>query len=67
MHKLGFEAHDGQLGDGVSSLIVKSDNGSRSFRLVQAPPEGMSYARDIAEKYGVTYEMLTGDNKAAAQ
>ena len=24
-----------------------------------APPEGSSYARDIAEKYGVTYESLT--------
>ena len=41
------------------SLIVKSEEGKRSFRVCVAPPEGMSYARDIAEKYGVTYEMLT--------
>ena len=27
--------------------------------MVIAPPEGQSFARDIAEKYGVTYESLT--------
>ena len=41
------------------SLIVKSDAGKRSFKVELAPPEGMSYARDIAKKYGVTYELLT--------
>lgn len=41
------------------SLIVKSDSGNRSFKVEIAPPEGMSYANDIARKYGVTYEMLT--------
>jgi hypothetical protein len=25
-----------------------------------AKPEGSSYAKDIAEKYGVTYDMLVG-------
>ena len=43
----------------ISSLIVRSENGNRSFEIEVAPPEGRSYARDIAEKYGVTYEMLT--------
>ncbi len=61
MHKLGYEAHDNAFGKGVSSIIVKSDNGSRSFKVEKAPPEGMSFARDIAEKYGVTYDMLTGN------
>ena len=42
------------------SLIVKADGGNRSFRIEMAPPEGMSYADDIARKYGVTYEMLVG-------
>ncbi len=42
------------------SLIVKADGGNRSFKIEIAPPEGMSYAGDIAEKYGVTYEMLVG-------
>ena len=62
MHKLGesiaqfnCENPDAQ----ASSLVVQSEGGNRSFKVVVAPPEGMSYARDIAEKYGVTYEMLT--------
>ena len=42
------------------SLIVCTDGGERSFRIAVAPPEGMSYARDIAARYGVTYEELTG-------
>jgi len=61
MHKLGEDV--GELnGENpkvqASSLIVRSDGGKRSFKIEVAPPEGMSYARDIAEKYGVTYEML---------
>lgn len=43
----------------VASLIVKSEEGKRSFKIEVAPPEGMSYAKDIADKYGVTYEALT--------
>ena len=39
---------------------MKSENGKRSFKVMKALPEGMSFARDIAEKYGVTYDMLTG-------
>ena len=50
-----------EYGNGVSSLIVRSENGKRSFKILYAPPEGSSYAHDIAEKYGVTYEMLTND------
>ena len=43
----------------AQSLIVRSDGGERSFKIAVAPPEGMSYAEDIAKKYGVTYDMLT--------
>ena len=62
MHKLAFELDElnSAGGDGkAASLIVKSTDGQRSFRIFVEPPEGMSYARDIAVKYGVTYEMLT--------
>lgn len=45
----------------ASSLVVVSKEGKRSFKVEVASPEGMSYARDIAEKYGVTYEMLTSE------
>ena len=62
MHKLGVDCVE-MSKDSVAkaaSLIVKSEGGTRSFKLEVAPPEGSSYAADIAKKYGVTYEMLTG-------
>ncbi len=42
----------------AASLVVLSAGGERSFKVKVAPPQGMSYARDIAQKYGVTYDML---------
>lgn len=62
MHKLGENVDEfNKENDNAkaSSVIVKSEGGERSFKIELAPPEGLSYARDIAEKYGVTYEMLT--------
>jgi len=59
MHKL---ASDIDL-DGVSSIVMASDNGKRSYKVTEKAPEGSSYARDIAAKYGVTYEMLTEDQQ----
>lgn len=43
----------------TASLVMRSENGNRLFRVETALPDGLSYAKDIAEKYGVTYEMLT--------
>lgn len=43
----------------ATSLIVVSKEKERSFKVKKAAPEGLSYANDIAEKYGVTFEMLT--------
>ena len=42
----------------VASLITGIDNGRRSYKVSLAPPCGQSYARDIAKKYGVTYDQL---------
>ncbi|MBR4477185.1 MAG: hypothetical protein IKO96_01005, partial [Spirochaetales bacterium] len=33
----------------AASLVVLSDGGERSFKVKVAPPQGMSYARDIAQ------------------
>ena len=63
MHKLALDAEElsrEATGAGAASLVVRTDGGRRSFKLELASPEGMSYARDIAEKYGVTFELLTG-------
>ncbi|MBR6084431.1 MAG: hypothetical protein IKP61_02300 [Spirochaetales bacterium] len=64
MHKLASDIDDLNAQGSkakAASLVALSDGGKRSFKVRVAPPQGMSYARDIAEKYGVTYEMLTGD------
>ena len=65
MHKLASEidplnAECAAEGASVkaASLVAVSDGGRRSFKVKVAPPEGLSHARDIAEKYGVTYRML---------
>lgn len=42
----------------VESLITGVENGNRSFKVSIAPPQGVSYARDIAIKYGVTFEQI---------
>jgi len=42
----------------ISSLIVVTKDSERSFRVMVAPPPGKSYAQDITEKYGVSYEQL---------
>ena len=69
MHKLGVDAEEFSKDSKskASSLIVKSEGGTRSFKLEVAPPEGSSYAADIAKKYGVTYEMLMDDSKAPSE
>lgn len=42
----------------IESMITGVDKGQRSFKVTIAPPQGVSYAKDIAEKYGVTYEQI---------
>lgn len=65
MHKLGEDAEElsrSSTGAGAASLIMRTEEGRRSFKVALAQPEGSSYAKDIAEKYGVTYDMLVGGN-----
>ena len=61
MHKLAFdigEMNDENADGKAYSLIIHSDGSRRSYKIELAPPAGKSYASDIAEKYGVTYDML---------
>jgi hypothetical protein len=63
MHKLAQDLEtviNGPDAQGKAvSLVAETKEGKHSFRVIIAPPEGQSFARDIAEKYGVTYESLT--------
>jgi hypothetical protein len=44
----------------IFSLVatVAADSSTRTFKIIARPPEGQSYARDIAERYGVSYPQL---------
>jgi len=60
MHKLAADI-DAMNSDSywkASSLVALSDGEERSFKVKVAPPQGMSYAKDIADRYGVSYEKL---------
>ena len=63
MHKLAQELDtviNCGAGEGKAvSLTAETRDGKNSFRVRIAPPEGKSFAREIAVKYGVTYELLT--------
>lgn len=41
-------------GVAIDSLVAAMADGTRSFKIRRAKPDGKSYARDIAEKYGLS-------------
>ena len=49
-------ANDG--GVKIDSLVAGIEEGKRSFKIHRIKPDGKSYARDIAAKYGITYENI---------
>ncbi len=62
MHELARGIHDiNNAVDGdsvVESMVTGVENGQRSFKVFIAPPQGVSYAKDIAIKYGVTFDLI---------
>jgi dsDNA-specific endonuclease/ATPase MutS2 len=42
----------------IDTLVAGIEEGKRSFKIFRAKPDGKSYARDIAERYGLTYENI---------
>ena len=61
MHELARSLDELNAAEGdsrVESLVTGVQHGERSFKVAVAPPQGVSYAKDIAQKYGVTYEQI---------
>ena len=62
MHELAHHLDEYNSDDSyrskVQSLVTGMKDGHRSFKCEIAPPQGVSYAKDIAEKYGVTYDQI---------
>jgi DNA mismatch repair ATPase MutS len=42
----------------VDTLTAGMENGQRSYLIRQMKPDGQSYARDIAEKFGLSMNMI---------
>jgi hypothetical protein len=42
----------------IDTLVAGIEEGKRSFKIFRAKPDGKSYARDIADRYGLTYENI---------
>ncbi len=46
----------------IDTLVAGIEEGKRSFRIYRMKPDGKSYAKDIADKYGLSFESLVGGN-----
>ncbi len=42
----------------TDTLVAGIEEGERSFKIYRAKPDGKSYARDIANKYGLSFESI---------
>ena len=47
-----------QGGVAIDTLVAGIEEGRRSFKIYRAKPDGKSYARDIADKYGLSFDNL---------
>lgn len=45
-------------GTKIDSLVARITDGKRCFRIDRVKPDGKSYARDIANKYGLSFEQI---------
>ena len=44
--------------DNLAALMEDKENGVRSYKVVRTKPDGLSYARDIARRYGLDLESI---------
>ena len=64
LHELAAQVEDlsqrslKEGGVAIDTLVAGMEEGSRSFRILRAKPDGKSYARDIAKTYGLTFEQI---------
>ena len=47
-------------GTKMDTLVAKIlEDGTRSFKILRTKPDGKSYAKDIADKYGLSFEKIS--------
>ena len=42
----------------IDTLVAGMEEGQRSFKIYRKKPDGRSYARDIADKYGISLDSI---------
>lgn len=47
----------------IDTLVAGMEKGERSFKIHRAAPDGKSYARDIADKYGLSFERIMKEKR----
>lgn len=47
----------------IDTLVAGIEEGRRSFKIYRAKPDGRSYAKDIADKYGLSFDELIKNGK----
>ena len=57
-----YNAHPDNRGriDNLVALMENKENGTRSYRISRTTPDGLSYAKDIANRYGLDLEGILG-------
>ncbi len=64
LHELGMMIDDinektkNQGGGRIDTLVAGISEGERSFLIIRKKPDGKSYARDIASKYGISLDRI---------
>ena len=60
-----FNAHPDNRGkiDNLAAQMLDRENGTRSYKIVRMTPDGLSYAKDIAEKYGLRLDAIIEGKK----
>ncbi len=59
VENLNKECSTGEKAVSLVSQIIENSKGiERTFKIVPGPPVGQSYAREIAQKYGIDYDQL---------
>lgn len=58
-----YNSHPGNKGkiDNLAALMENKENGTRSYKILRTTPDGLSYAKDIAARYGLDLEGILKD------
>jgi DNA mismatch repair ATPase MutS len=51
----------------IDTLVAGIEEGKRSFKIIRAKPDGKSYAKDIADKYGLSFDTIIAKAKSGGK